>query len=535
MTLRSLIAATRARLPRRTDKVVVTRDLAVPMRDGTILRADLWAPRDDEGARTLVIVRTPYGSAGMGLIGRLLAERGHLLLVQNCRGTFSSGGRFVPFHDEFDDGLDLLAWLDDQAWARRPLATMGASYTGYTAYTLVAAAPERVTSLALAVTSADFHTAVMYPDQVVGSETALIWIGGLLAQELPLLPKLLAVRRITHGMRSALLASPAQADTVLLGRPYPPYQEWIRHDGAEDPWWDAFDRRPQLRHLAPSALVAGWYDPFLVGQLDDYAAVKRERRPARLVVGPWTHAAAGVADTLVRESLRLLADSDSAEGASVYDAGTKRWQALPHWPPATVGTTLFLSGRSRLRNRVSSPVDAAWSVNVADPPPPAGGRALNPAFAGRRRQSPRERRPDVRVFTSARLRRSTIVAGSPTVRLRVRGTDRSQEWFVRLCDVDRFGVSRNICDGYLLQPAGDGSTTVGQERNVTIRLAPTAYTFRRGHRIRLQISGSGYPFHPAPLGGAPDRGLISRTDAPSILELPVVRGGWRTAPRGAHR
>jgi hypothetical protein len=76
--------------------------------------------------------------------------------------------------------------------------------------------------------------------------------------------------------------------------------------------------------------------------------------------------------------------------------------------------------------------------------------------------------------------------------VRVRSSSPHFDLFLRLCDVDPTGRSGNICDGLLrLDPAhpvdADGA------RTIDIALWPTAYRWRPGHRIRLQVAGGAHP------------------------------------------
>ena len=59
--------------------------------------------------------------------------------------------------------------------------------------------------------------------------------------------------------------------------------------------------------------------------------------------------------------------------------------------------------------------------------------------------------------------------------------------FVRLCDVDERGRSFNVCDGLVSLTAADDLT------RAAVTLWPTAYRFRRGHRIRVQVSSGAFP------------------------------------------
>ncbi|WP_341580012.1 CocE/NonD family hydrolase [Microbacterium schleiferi] len=355
MTLRTALIAALAKLPRRVAPARVERAIPLTMRDGAVLVGDLWQPSPDDGSSAMIVIRTPYERTGLDLLARLFAERGHPVFVQSCRGTFGSAGTFRPFADEAYDGEDTLAALTTHPWADRPLALIGASYLGYTAYSLLRADPERIVGMGMAVTAADFHSAVLYPRGRFSAETALMWIGGLLTQELPVRARRHAERGIKRRMREALLTTPDRADEVLLGSPYPPYQEWVSHDSSDDPWWERIDRTPQLAQTPPSVHVAGWFDPFLIGQLADHEALIRQGRSTRLVVGSWKHASPGIVGALVRETLRVVDHPAESRGVSVHDGGTGAWIELQQWPPTTSALELFLTRGRRL---LGSP----WSI-----------------------------------------------------------------------------------------------------------------------------------------------------------------------------
>lgn len=517
MTLRSRIVGMIGRLPAPTARPEVRRSVPTRVRDGVVLLSDVWLPRPLDPSAALVLVRTPYGRDGMDLLARLLAERGHPVVVQSCRGTFGSGGTFEPFGHELEDGADTLAWLAEQPWADRPISVLGASYFGHTAYSVIAAEPGRVASVAAAVTATDIHAAAVYPDGVFAPEMSLMWIGGLLTQELPRLRRGRAVRALLRRMPAALAAAPVAADRVLLGgESYAPYRDWVRHDEPDDPWWDPLRRTVIRDRMPPATLVAGWYDPFVVGELADHDAITAAGRDVRLVVGPWTHGSPPIATALIREALRAL-DGNARRGAAVWDAGLSRWVELETWPPVAERRRLVLDEDAALRLGPRGSVDLRWTVDPSDLPPAAGGRGLNPDFAGRRSQRARERRNDVHVFSTHVLRHPLTLAGRASVRIATAPLAHAQEWFVRLCDVDPRGVSRNIADGFVRGEAGAAEAI--------ITLSPAAFTVRPGHRLRLQVAGSAHPFHPGPTRRE-ERRLFSTPAARSTLELPVIGGGW---------
>ena len=95
--------------PADTYDVAIERHIPVPMPDGVVLLADHYYPR--RGKPPTILVRSPYGRAGTWgmFFARPFAERGFQVLIQSCRGTFGSGGKFDAFCNERADGLATLA------------------------------------------------------------------------------------------------------------------------------------------------------------------------------------------------------------------------------------------------------------------------------------------------------------------------------------------------------------------------------------------------------------------------------------------
>ena len=132
------------------------------MRDGAVLLAEHHVPATDHPLGT-VLVRTPYGRS----IARwtrsppaTLAVRGYHVLVQSVRGTFGSGGVFDPMVDEERDGHDTVAWLREQPWFDGRLATYGASYLGWTQWTLMTDPPPELRAAVVLVAPHDFAASV---------------------------------------------------------------------------------------------------------------------------------------------------------------------------------------------------------------------------------------------------------------------------------------------------------------------------------------------------------------------------------------
>src|SRR3954471_15192531 len=91
---------------------ITERDVAVPMRDGTILRANVFRPVQG-GPFPVLVMRTPYGKPPK--VDEQLVKAGFIVVTQDARGRYASEGQYESFvrHQTHggEDGLDTLAWV----------------------------------------------------------------------------------------------------------------------------------------------------------------------------------------------------------------------------------------------------------------------------------------------------------------------------------------------------------------------------------------------------------------------------------------
>ena len=134
-----------------------------------------------------------------------------------------------------------------------------------------------------------------------------------------------------------------------------------------------------------------------------------------------------------------------------------------------------------------------------------------------------EARDDVLVFSSAPLAVPVEIIGAVTAEISVTRDNPYADVFVRLCDVDPRGRSRNVCDAIVRLTDADPL-----EGSVRVALPGTAHRFGPGHRIRLQVAGGAHPrFARNPGNGAVDagpgdlKGTEYRIGPGSALVLPV--------------
>jgi putative CocE/NonD family hydrolase len=542
MSILSWGVAKAARLPHpETTRVAVERDLEVKMPDGEVLLADRWYAPSTVDAAPIVLLRSPYGRRQIGFVGRLFAERGYQTVIQSCRGTFGSGGEFDPFHHEGADGLATLDWLASQAWFTDAVGTFGPSYLGLTQWSMAPCAPDFVKAMVLSITASRFREGVVYPGESFALETGAAWVDFVAFQQDSFWRRWRARATARKRAQAAYDCLPLRdADRVALGQTVGFYQDWLSHELAGDPWWAPLDFSTDVSTRPPASLLAGWFDVFLAEQVKDYVRLRQAGRDVRLTIGPWTHSNLKVGAAELRDALSWF-DIHLRKGASPTSAGRVRlfvmgrdhWAELPDWPPPATRQRWHLQPTGRLHPQV--PPDTfpdAYRYDPAQPTPGVGGATLKARNAGPRDQHAREGRADVRCYTSDPCRSDVTVAGPLDAEVWLRTSQPFVDVCVRLCDVDPSGRSRNVSDGLVrLDPACAGLARDGPWRAL-VSLAPTAMTFRRGHRIRLQVSSGAHPLFARNTGSGERLATATRlvpTDIevfhdpghPSAIHLPV--------------
>jgi putative CocE/NonD family hydrolase len=121
-----------------THPVKIDFDVPATMRDGTILRANVFRP-SDHGDFPIALNRTPYGkdftTANPTLDAVRLARAGYIVMIQDVRGRFNSEGEWYPLRHETSDGYDTVEWAARLAGSNSCVGMFGASYTGFTQWT----------------------------------------------------------------------------------------------------------------------------------------------------------------------------------------------------------------------------------------------------------------------------------------------------------------------------------------------------------------------------------------------------------------
>ncbi len=517
------------RLPPKRNRVLLTRGLRVPMRDGVTLIADHYAPAVSD-PRPALLIRSPYGRGfeyGL-MMAQFYAERGYHVLLQSTRGTFGSGGDFFPVVHEAADGQDTVAWLRGRDWFDGRLGTLGPSYLGFTQWALAIDPPPELKAMVVHFAPHDMAR-LAYGRGPFQLMFLLMWSEMVAHQEhIGMVRGTARMARAQHRLGPVLNALPMESAADGIGGAGAPwFREWVSGPDPHGPRWDPYRASAALqRSNVPTLLVGGFQDAFLDQTLEQYQALRARGVEVGLTVGPWTHLGMDLS-VIIPESLAWLDAHLAGEAppprrrpVRVWIGGQRKWRDLPGWPPADVTDQVWrLHPDGRLSPSAPATGQApatSFRYDPADPTPSVGGRILSVGRAGQQDNTGLEARADVLTFTSVPLPGPVEVLGAPVVRLRVSSDNPHIDLFARLCDVSRRGRSVNITDQIIRVPA-DGAVP-GVPRTVTITLDDTAHRFLAGHRIRLQVSAGAHPRYARNLGtGEPDG--TGTTIAPATISI----------------
>jgi putative CocE/NonD family hydrolase len=446
-----------------------------------------------------------------------------------------------------------VAWLREQDWFTGVLATIGPSYLSYVQWALASDPPPELRAMVSQNGVSDPYPFV-WPGGTFALENVLVATAAMLSFERGMVALIRSGLRVRRRLRRVARQLPLiDAYPAALGTRVSHLDEWLRNPGRADPYWASLDTgadRPAPP--VPASLLTGWWDACLDEVLERYGQLRANGTPARLVVGPWTHASGfsqGLPVIMAEALSWLQAYTGDAQTPGpvpnenlpvrVHVGGAGEWRDLADWPPPGLACQpWYLGAGGRLTAEppesrdVAQPGVSSFRYDPADPTPSAGGQLLT-GQAGAVDNRALEARPDVLVFTSAPLTGTLDVIGPVSVRVRVRASGPHFDLFARLCDVDPRGRSRNVCDGIIRCDAARDAAGPGAA--VTVPMSATAYQFRAGHRLRLQVAGGAHPRFARNTGSGEPPATVTRLAAvdvqivhevsdPAVLSLPVLPG-----------
>ena len=136
--------------------IVIEHNVAMKTRDGVTLKADVYRPAGD-GSFPLLLERTPYNKDGGADFARKAVARGFMVVIQDVRGRYTSGGKWYTFKHEMDDGYDTVEWAAALPHANGKVGLFGGSYVGATVMLAAITHPPHLAGICPVVTASNYH------------------------------------------------------------------------------------------------------------------------------------------------------------------------------------------------------------------------------------------------------------------------------------------------------------------------------------------------------------------------------------------
>ncbi len=557
----------------------VDSNVSIPMRDGVILRADIWRP-DGPGPFPVLVYRTPYGKARVFetySLFRHSVERGYTVIAQDVRGRYASDGEFLPYQQEGRDGYDTIEWAAAQPWSDGRVGTIGLSYPGAVQWLAAIERPPHLKAMVPAMTFAS-PTHFWYSGGV-WDMSWVAWIWNNIAPDR-------RVRLDLPGPRTGREAREAWPSEGQRLRDILPlrsmnalrgiadwYYDWMSHPPG-DPWWDWAELNgKQGRTNAAVLNLSAWYDEAYgpSGATQNFAGLVRARggtdRTA-LLVGPWTHGIGPMAQTTHGERnmgsaavidydetvLRWMdrwvrdipngVDREPPVRVYVMADGDGVWKTGQTWPlPGTEYRSLFLhGGAARGGTLTPEPPTAKHAVSTLRSDPAHPVRDPHAERAGAHDYRGLVEREALLGFETEPLQEDLTVVGPIEIDVYLSVDAPDTDLWVRLFDVAPDGTAWNLMSPGLdvirasYRNGGPEREALepGRMYRLTLPNLLTANRFKAGHRVRVVVLPSFLPHMSVNLNtgesevesAAGKVALITLhhdAEHPSRLILPIVR------------
>jgi putative CocE/NonD family hydrolase len=511
-------------------------DVAVPMRDGVTLRADILLP-SAEGKFPALIYRTPYGKhfalKEYKTFEKAVA-RGYAVVVQDVRGRYASDGEFVAYQNEGRDGFDTIEWAAKQPWCDGNVGTFGLSYPSAVQWLAAVENPPHLKAMVPAMTFSTPRNFFYSGGVFDGSWLDWIWMN--IAPDIRKRKNLPGPKTYEEAEETwkheheRLQNFLPLRDLPDFKEVAPFYYEWLAHPPA-DPWWDWAELRGKYGRVHAAVLnLSGWYDEAYGpdGATTNFNGLVKERGEkdarTRTIIGPWTHggqektragerefgpgAAIDYDELILRwmdHHVRGIDNGiDREKPVRLFVMGKNVWRDEDAWPPASAKPqTYFLRSESdsaRFARLNQTPPDKPLKFNelISDPAHPlsdpytAYGAHDYRALAGRK---------DVLVYDTDPLPVDTEVTGPIHAEIFLSADVPDVDLWVRLLDIAPDGKAFNLMSpgldvlraSYRNEKPQPELLKPGEIYKLNLDRMLTSNVFRAGHEIRIQISAAFFP------------------------------------------
>lgn len=580
--------------------VKIERNVPAPMRDGTVLYSDLYRPVTQQKVpvilmRTQYGKGTPQITPSRFNSPEWFAAHCYLVVIQDVRGQYASKGQFYEYEHEEQDGYDSVEWAAHLPGALPKVGMYGSSYVGATQWLAAVSAPPSLKTIVPSNTGSDYYDGWTYEDGAFRLGFIVPWMMKTIvktsaeqrgdfngAQQVK--KDYLDVARWMQ-FRPYSKFPPFHADDAQFA-PY--FFDALAHPADDEYWQRLSIQRRYANVKVPVLAFEGWFDSFLQGGLRNFSgmvehgATEDARSNQRIVIGPWEHEGWGRPDSIESPHLKAIGpvgnspvnelmlawfdhflkgvDNGIATGPRVdyFMLGENRWHSDDTWPPRSTifkhyylhsnGHAASVMGDGGLQEETTAPehgnVPDHYTYEPWNPTPSVGGHSCcdwQSGPQGQFDQSSVEQRSDVLVYSSKPLDQPLSIVGPISVVLYASSSATDTDFTAKVVDVSPDGTALNLNNGVQVARFRESLEKPklikpGVIYKYEIHVWPTANQFRKGHRIRLEISSSDFPqFAPNPNTGLPfgtssdwqaaDQTIFHDAAHPSSLVLPVVDVG----------
>ncbi len=492
-------------------KITVDFDVPARMRDGTILRANVYRPAS-EGQWPALLTRLPYGKdfpLGSSVMDPAqVARRGYVVIVQDTRGRFTSEGEWVPFINEAFDGVDTIEWAAQLPYSNGKVGMYGISYFGFTQWSAAVHQPPALKAMVPFQTWNDPFNGVIFRGGALELGVAGSW---QLMMGLDVLMRRhrndpQALGRSIYLLAKEIDALGKEGYWSLPLREFAPLKQQDIAPHFFENFSRPMDREHPLMHpmfiegkhenvTVPTLNTGGWYDIFLQDTIDNFKIMREqgstpEARQSKLIIGPWSHGGLmnpigemnfgfGSSAAFIDLQMDFVSmqvrwfdhwlkgiDTGMLNEAPIklFVMGANVWRDEQEWPLArAVETHYYLHSNGRANTLdgdgylttdmpdVEEPSSDHYDYDPANPVTTRGGALLmSPEYrAGPFDQRPTEGRDDVLVYTSGELKEDLEVTGPIKVHLWAVSSAPDTDFVARLVNVHPEGYAQNLTDGII--------------------------------------------------------------------------------------
>ncbi len=544
------------------DELIIDNDVPAPMRDGVILKANIFRPKGVERVPTLVI-REPYSKDGsyifMPAVGRHFARRGYAVVTQDVRGKWASEGVFDPMANEINDGYDTIDWIAKQPWSNGKVGIFGESYYSYTSMAAAVGRHPALKCLSLSTMDADPFRST-YRNGAFQMQAMGYWAIYMEHQT-----EQNALRIDPWHLPLATFADVGDIPSAFFKRVT---QNPLRGELSE-----SINLAPQLATVdLPVLHFAGWYDNFLKGSIQNWQSMQKSY-PDRnsLIIGPWDHEYStrntsrigkipigDLANNTYYDEIEKFSDSClkssspqdySPAPVRIFVMGDNVWRDEQEWPLArTQYRKYYIDSRGKAntndgdgRLSMQPPKREDKDEFIYDPKNPIQITMEENQWEVAKLMTDRsqvQKREDVLVYTSEPLEVDTEVTGPIKVTLYAASSAKDTDFTATLIDVYPDGHTQLIQDGiirarYRLSDKKEALLEPGKIYAFEIDLWATSNVFKKGHRFQVEISSSNFDKFSRNLNngeplGTSDRIVVAKQTVyhgdryPSHIVLPVI-------------